>query len=249
MAHQHNSCSCSEMPFVGLELLREFSQTIVPEKCSCEKHVIYDVSRQKILVDNLDDVRMVFPELNRDVMSPMKKVSLIDGEKEDMDLQFVMAVNMPDDIASLECPEDGKCKHFHLHALDTCYQTVYFTLVPAPPCSGHPELWWLVEIQVHMVAQEMIDVEDNRCHNQNRKRDGPGIPNRIQSPRKRSRRHEPPFSLKIDGEKDGSPAPMAPKDGPAEDPRSPRDNLAEQPHESLNEIAAVVAERKNSDNK
>ena len=181
----HDCCNHDDNSVIIVTCHLDRSQLADSEDCDCEKHIHYSVAGQQILVDNRESFVVQFPEAYRNAISPLGLLSIGEEKKNiDLDNPFTMMIELPDDISALECPEGRSCKHFHLHVLDTIFQTVYVTLEPAPAFSGHEGMWWIVEIAVHQITQDRVDIDENRCHGGG-KRSGPH--QKAKSPTKKMR--------------------------------------------------------------
>jgi len=101
-------------------------------------------------------------------------LSLVEGEHDDQD------IDSPNMIGVIVA--DG-----------VTLQTLALTLRHPPHCSGHPEKWWLLEIDVDFIPRELIDIEETRCHGDCGKRNAPYTKSSIQSPRKKAKKYEGKF--------------------------------------------------------
>jgi hypothetical protein len=165
----------------------DYSIVVPSDSCSCSEHRHYDVSWHKLVLQGGEDIEIHFLKPCSEIYSHLQMMSMDDIKCPDEN--FVMGVSIPDEIDVLECPDNMVCKHFHVHVLGTIFQTVYFTCQPAPM---HPGLWWLTEITTHTLPQELVDVENNRCHNISCKRNrDTSLPDDVLSPLKKIRVDSP----------------------------------------------------------
>jgi hypothetical protein len=131
--------------------------------CGCAQHIHYSVSGQRHIVGNGDTICVQFPETLGEAVSPSELPSIGEERKDGQDDPFTMMIEIPGNISALGCPEGKSCRHFHIHTWGNIFQTVYVSLLPAPACSGYKGKWWVVEIAVHQITQDQIDLDKNSC--------------------------------------------------------------------------------------